>query len=162
MLIDRSMESFMTVPVSGVFEAHLAVTNLDLAIAFYRDTVGLHLAHTSTLPRAAFFWVGSAGKSMLGLWEGEPLPFHKIRHTAFEVALSDLRDAPARLKKAGVIPLDFDGLPTNEPVVLAWMPAASIYFNDPDGNLLEFIAMLPDTPQPEAGVVRWSEWKKRF
>src|SRR5258708_4349582 len=150
----------MTTSLSGIFEAHLSVTNLDLAIVFYRDTVGLQLAHTSTLPRAAFFWVGSAGKSMLGLWEGGPLPFHKIRPTAFEVALADLHEAPARLAKAGVVARDFDGLPSNDPVVLAWMPAASIYFNDPDGNLLEFIAMLPYAPKPEACVVRWSEWEE--
>jgi len=151
----------MTVPLSGIFEAHLSVTNLDRAIAFYRDVVGLQFAHTSDVPRAAFFWAGSAGKSMLGLWEGAPLSFHKIRHTAFEVALADLHEAPARLEKAGVVARDFDGLPSNEPVVLAWMPAASIYFNDPDENLLEFIAMLPDPPRPEAGVVRWSEWRKQ-
>jgi len=151
----------MTVPLFGIFEAHLSVTNLDRAVAFYRDVVGLQLAHSSALPRAAFFWAGSAGKSMLGLWEGAPLPFQKIRHTAFEVELADLHEAPARLAKAGVVARDFDGLPSNEPVVLAWMPAASIYFNDPDGNLLEFIAILPDAPKPEAGVVRWSEWEKQ-
>jgi lactoylglutathione lyase len=155
------MESFMTVPVSGIFEAHLPVTNLDRSIVFYRDVAGLQLAHTSATPRAAFFWVGGVGKSMLGLWEGAPLPFHKIRHTAFEAALADLHEAPARLAKAGVIARDFAGLPTNEPVVLAWMPAASIYFNDPDENLLEFIAMLPDPPKPGAGVVRWNEWNRK-
>ena len=46
-----------------------------------------------------------------------------------------------------------------EPVVLAWMPAASLYFRDPDGNLIEFLSMLPDAPQPGLGIVRWSRWK---
>jgi catechol-2,3-dioxygenase len=40
------------------------------------------------------------------------------------------------------------------------MPAASLYFDDPDGNMLEFISMLPDAPQPELGVVSWSRWKQ--
>ena len=40
----------------------------------------------------------------------------------------------------------------------SWMPAASLYFNDPDGNLLEFIAMLPEAQRPEMGIVTWSEW----
>jgi catechol 2,3-dioxygenase-like lactoylglutathione lyase family enzyme len=38
------------------------------------------------------------------------------------------------------------------------MPAASIIFDDPDGNLLEYIAVLPDPPHPELGIARWSEW----
>jgi lactoylglutathione lyase len=46
-------------------------------------------------------------------------------------------------------------------VVLAWMPAASLYFRDPDGNLIEFLAMLPDRAEPQLGVVRWSQWAGR-
>jgi hypothetical protein len=33
------------------------------------------------------------------------------------------------------------------------MPAASVFFHDPDGHLLEYLAMLPHQPRPEAGVV---------
>jgi lactoylglutathione lyase len=65
------------------------------------------------------------------------------------------------LRAAGVTPLDFAGNPTEEPVVLAWMPAGSLYFRDPDGNLIEFLAMLPDPPEPKLGVVCWSAWCKR-
>ena len=36
---------------------------------------------------------------------------------------------------------------TERPMVFAWMPALSIYFTDPDGHSLEFIAMLPDDPR---------------
>ena len=49
--------------------------------------------------------------------------------------------------------------PAGEPVVFGWMPALSIYFTDPDGHLLEYLAMLPDSPRPEAGVVPYSDWK---
>jgi len=38
------------------------------------------------------------------------------------------------------------------------MPAASIYFNDPDGHLLEFIAILPGKARPQLGVVSLDEW----
>jgi lactoylglutathione lyase len=38
------------------------------------------------------------------------------------------------------------------------MPAAALYFCDPDRNLLEFIAMLPDEPQPELRIVSWKQW----
>jgi hypothetical protein len=58
-------------------------------------------------------------------------------------------------------PLDFYGEPTEEPVVLAWVPAASIYFRDPDNNLLEFITVLPDPPDREIGVLSWDEWLHR-
>jgi len=51
-------------------------------------------------------------------------------------------------------PRDLAGLPTQEPVVLAWMPAASVYFRDPDNNLLEFMTMLTDPPRPDPGVLR--------
>jgi len=64
-----------------------------------------------------------------------------------------------RLREANVIPLDFNAEPTDEPVVFAWMPAASLFFHDPDGNLLEFLSMLPDTPKSDLGVVGWSHWK---
>jgi lactoylglutathione lyase len=56
------------------------------------------------------------------------------------------------------VPLDFNDQPTDEPSVLAWIPAASVYFNDPDGHLLEYIAMLPQDPQPDGGVVKYSAW----
>jgi len=45
--------------------------------------------------------------------------------------------------------------------VLAWMPAASIYFRDPDNNLLEYITVLPDPPDRDLGVVSWNEWLHR-
>lgn len=34
----------------------------------------------------------------------------------------------------------------------------SMFFRDPDGELLEYIAMLPEPPQPERGVVPWQVW----
>jgi hypothetical protein len=56
--------------------------------------------------------------------------------------------------------MDFWGRPTTEPVVIAWMPAMAIYFSDPDGNSLEFIAMLDEPPHPELGVVALSQYRK--
>jgi lactoylglutathione lyase len=89
------------------------------------------------------------GNSMLGLWEVGTGPQRLNLHLAFKVDLQELLDAPARLRAAGVVPLDFSGRSTEEPVVLAWMPAASLYFRDSDGNMLEFLSMLPDPLQPE-------------
>jgi hypothetical protein len=38
------------------------------------------------------------------------------------------------------------------------MPAAAVYFRDPDGHMLEYLAMLDEPARPGAGVVTWSEW----
>jgi hypothetical protein len=45
-----------------------------------------------------------------------------------------------------------------EPSVLAWMPAAAVYFRDPDGHLLEYLAMLDDEPMASAGIIPYSRW----
>ena len=148
-------------PIRDLFEAHLTVGDLERSMAFFGDTLGLKLARVFPDRRAAFYWIGGPGSSMLGLWETGPAPQRMSLHVAFTVELSDLLNAPQRLRAANVAPLDFDGNPTDEPVVLAWMPAASLYFHDPDGNLLEFLAMLPDNPQPEMGVIKWTEWMRR-
>jgi hypothetical protein len=37
-------------------------------------------------------------------------------------------------------------------------PALAVYFLDPDGHLLEYIAMLEDEPRPDEGVVAWRAW----
>jgi lactoylglutathione lyase len=144
-----------------LFEAHLTVSELDRAVAFYRDLLSLPLARVFPDRNVAFFWIAAPGKAMLGLWEAKTMPMSMSLHVAFQVALSDLHDAPARLQKAGVQPRDLASLPTDEPVVLAWMPAAAVYFRDPDNNLLEFITMLPDPPRPDLGVLPWSDWLRR-
>jgi lactoylglutathione lyase len=143
-----------------LFEAHLTVASVDASMAFYRDRVGLELAHVTPARHAAFFWIGARGRTMLGLWAAGAAPQKTTAHIAFAAALDDVLAAPATLKAAGITPLDFDGLPAHEPVVLGWMPAASIYFLDPDGHLLEYIAMLDEAPRPDAGVVPWQAWTR--
>ena len=77
----------------------------------------------------------------------------------FEVKIEDLLAVPQRLRAAGVAAMGGRHEPIDEPVVFSWMPAASVFFDDPDSNLLEYIAMLDDEPQPELGLLlSWSEW----
>ena len=149
------------IPIADLFEAHLTVSELGRAVVFYRDLLALPVARIFPERKVAFFWIGDPGKAMLALWEVGTMPMSISLHVAFQVALSDLHEAPARLQKAGIQPRDLAGLPTEEPVVLAWMPAASVYFRDPDNNLLEFITMLPDPPRPDLGVLPWSDWLRR-
>jgi lactoylglutathione lyase len=54
--------------------------------------------------------------------------------------------------------LSFEEEETSEPSVLGWMPAASVYFHDPDGHLLEYLVLLEEEPRPGVGVVPYSEW----
>jgi len=149
------------IPIRALFETHLTVADLQRAMSFYGDTLGLKLAKVFPDRKAAFYWIGNVGESMLGIWETGSAPQRMSLHIAFTVELPDLLNAPQRLRAAGIIPLDFSGEPTDEPVVLAWMPAASLYFRDPEGNLLEFLAMLPDPPRPKLGVLGWAEWTHR-
>ena len=146
--------------VDGLFEVHLSVADLDRAIAFYRDVVGLRLALVESAGQVAFFWIGPSGSAMLGLWSAGAAPQKLTSHTAFRVGIGEVLAAPRALCAAGVTPLDFYGRPTDQPSVFAWMPAASVFFTDPDGNLLEYIAMLPDQPRPEFGIAPWRMWER--
>jgi len=138
------------------FEAHLTVSDVARATDFYTGRLGLTLAYT-VKGEAAFLWIGSPGQAMLGLWRSSA-PQQMILHVAFRATVQAVTEAPATLRAAGITPLDFDGHETDEACVLAWMPAVSIYFRDPDGHLLEYVAMLAQQPRPDLGVVPLSRW----
>ena len=149
------------IPIQSLFETHLTVVNLRRSMNFYGKTLGLEEAAVFDEPKVAFYWIGGRGHSMLGLWEVGGGPQRMGLHLALAVGLPDLLQAAGKLRASGVIPLDFARKPTEEPVVLAWMPAAAIYFHDPDGNLLEYISMLPEAPRADLGVVPWSVWTEK-
>jgi lactoylglutathione lyase len=131
-------------------------------MAFYSEVLGLELAHIDKERNIAFFWIGERGRSMLGLWAGSSSPNVMQLHLAFRMELVDLLHWWQQLINAGVVPLDFFGMPAAEPSVIGWMPAASIFFRDPDNHLLELLAMLPDAPRPSAGIVSYSTWQQKI
>ena len=145
---------------TGLFEAHLTVSDLSRALAFYRDVVDLELAFESPERGAAFLWVGPPGHSMLGLWEVEHAPQHLSLHLALRTSLADVLGACDHLRSVGVTPLSFFATETDEPSVIGWMPAAAVFFRDPDGHLLEYLAMLDAEPRPDFGILPWSQWPK--
>ena len=51
---------------------------------------------------------------------------------------------------------------TSKLAVIGWMPAALVFLNDPGGDLLEYVAMLPHEPRPDAGVVPYGDWLARW
>jgi lactoylglutathione lyase len=145
-------------PIDGLFEAHVTVSDLGRATAFYRDVVGLAVAEELRDRGAAFLWIGGPGAAMLGLWSLGSAPVGLVTHVAFSTTLEHVLDACARLRSIGVVPLSFFAAETDEPSVIAWMPAAAVYFRDPDGNLLEYLAMLDEPARPDLGIVTWSQW----
>ena len=59
---------------------------------------------------------------MIGLWEAGMGPQRMNLHVAFSVDLDNLLQAADRLREANIIPLDFAGEPTDEPVVFVGCP----------------------------------------
>jgi lactoylglutathione lyase len=145
------------VSVRGLFETHLTVADLPRSVAFYRDVVGLPVALEVPERGAAFHWIGQPGQAMLGLWSIGSAPMNMQLHIAFGMSLPDVLAAPERLRSHGIQPLSFFGEPADEPSVIGWMPAAAIYFHDPDRHQLEYLAMLDSPARPELGIVPWSQ-----
>lgn len=146
--------------ITGLFETHLTVADLGRSVGFYRDVLGLPLAHTVPERRVAFFWVGAPGNAMLGLWEA-PGPLGLRLHLAFQMPVADILQAVDGLRTANITPRDFGSAPCETPCVIGWMPAIALFFTDPDGHSLEFLSMLPGPPRPELGVVSWPEWQEQ-
>ena len=144
--------------VTGLFETHLTVSDLDRSIEFYRETVGLPLALELRERGAAFFWIGGPGEAMLGLWSIGSAPMASHCTSRSTVSLDDVLAACDALRSNGVTPLSFFATETTEPSVIGWMPAAAVYFRDPDGHLIEYLAMLDEPARPERGIVPWSDW----
>ena len=146
--------------IKGLYETHLFVENLERSIDFYKNILGLQQCYFEAQRRAAFFWIGKPQEAMLGLWE-KPKDEIDKRHFAFRCDVEDvLNHSVEFLKQHNLNPYNFLKDGKEIPMVFAWMPAVAIYFNDPDGHALEFIAILNGKPRPELGVIDYEEWLK--
>jgi lactoylglutathione lyase len=146
--------------VGRLFETHRTVSDLGRSVAFCGEHVGRSLVLELPERGAAFFWVGWPGEAMLGLRSLGSAPISVSLHVAFKAILKEVLRACDRLRHMGVMPLASFATETNEPSVIGWMPAAAVYFRDPDGHLLEYLAMLDPEPRPEHGVLPWSQWQR--
>ena len=144
--------------ITGLYETHIHVADLERSIEFYRDVLGLEFAHLEAERRAAFFWIGQTRQQMLGVWE---IPANQIRreHFAFSTTLEKMRQARQYLLDLGLEPRNFLNTDDGQPQVFGWMPAVAIYFRDPDDHSLELIAVLSDEPRPDLGIIPWAEWE---
>ncbi|MBB3595376.1 lactoylglutathione lyase [Rhizobium sp. BK529] len=147
--------------IQGIYETHLTVTDLKTSIPFYRDILGLELAAEFPERRIAFFWVNGKRNAMLGLWETGTAPLKMRLHMAFRLSQEEMMRAPALLIDKGLKPHGFHGELITEPIVIGWVPALSLYFNDPDGHSIEFLSVLGDEPDSAFGMRSYTEWRAR-
>ena len=157
----------------GLFEAHLDVIDLERSVAFYESVLGLEVvargeadgsradAHSRTARRFALLWVGGRGNAMLGLWERRSVDVPP-QHIAFEVHVAELSSLVTVLGARGIAFRDFFQRTSGDPTVFGFIPAASVYFDDPDGHVLELLARLDGPPRPELGIITWTEWAQRI
>jgi lactoylglutathione lyase len=145
-----------------LYETHLPVANTEKSRQFYTEVVGLDFAYHDPTRDIVFLWVGTKRRSMLGLWGPTTLYGENDQRCHFAIALSlpELHEAGQRLNGLGVPTSNFAGQTTKEPSVIGWMPSAQLYFRDPDGHSVEFVALLDDRPRP-AFIGSLSDWQNR-
>ncbi len=117
-------------PIKGVYEIAIRVKNLARAELFYVDVLGLKEGLRDEQRNWLFLYAGgNAGMVVLQEDKGD----WPKQHFAFTVREADLDDAQKILREKGV--------EVSAPVVHQWMNSVSLYFDDPDGNALELIAL---------------------
>lgn len=143
--------------ITGLFETHIRVRNLEQSMKFYEEVIGLEIGTFEPNRRLAIYWI-IKGQSMLGLWEVPENQWFK-NHFAFTTDLEKMQTIRETLEHHGLRWRNFLDDDSGSLHVFGWMPAVSVYFTDPDGNSLEILAMLPDDPKPELGVIPWEQWE---
>ncbi|MGB6778613.1 VOC family protein [Planococcus citreus] len=149
--------------INGLYEAHLPVRDLKRSIEFY-TSLELELAYET--PKLAFFWIVK-GQSWVGLWETDKVetPYHpSLRHIAFHVDIGAIRNAKVWLADRGIEGRTAFGFsPEEQPVILPNRPYAhaAVYFHDPDGNSLEFIAPLDFKVEEEFDMMSLAQWDQK-
>ena len=133
-----------------LYETHLPVASTKTSARFYQEIVGLEFGYRDPGRDIVFLFIGTGKASMLGLW-GPTTTYGRDPHRchfAIAISLPELLAVGKRLNGMGVSTRNFAGEETTEPSVIGWMPSAQLYFRDPDGHSLEFIALLDDPPDP--------------
>ena len=117
------------IEISGVYEVAIKVSDLERAERFYRDVLGLEVGLREETRRWVFLRAGGlAGMVVLQEDRGE----WPKQHFAFTIAEDGLGRAADELGRKGVSMIG--------PVEHDWIPARSVYFQDPDGHDLELCA----------------------
>lgn len=112
----------------------------------------------------SLFWI-EEGKNWLGLWGCHEVktPYHpSVRHIAFTVSYEDLKSSVKWLQSLDIDAMPFGKRQTVEPFVRPYQGNASVYFQDPDGNSLEFISFIDVPPEQKfvKKVLSLKEWEQ--
>lgn len=114
--------------IQSIYETHLHIRNLEKAIDFYQNKLGLALAKRLSKRRIAFFWVGESKEQMLGLWEVHINEEFETKHFAFRVDLEFLKTSKLWLEKRGIEVVGSQGKGNREPIVQRWMRLQAYIF----------------------------------
>ncbi|MCA9823393.1 MAG: VOC family protein [Dehalococcoidia bacterium] len=152
----------------GINHLALVCSDMERTVDFYSNTLGMPLVKTIELPGGmgqhfffdigngdclAFFWFPNAPKAAPGIASPEGVPgiggeivtaHASMNHVAFDVAPEKMEEYRQRLKDKGVkvsMILNHDNSPSQvSKEVTDDVFVRSMYFQDPDGILLEFAA----------------------
>jgi catechol-2,3-dioxygenase len=117
-------------PIRGVYEVAIRVKDLSKAEQFYLDVLDLEIGLRDEKRNWLFLRAGGdAGMVVLQEDKGE----WPLQHFAFTINECDIEPAATMLRERGV---EVEG-----PVFHEWMNSTSLYFDDPDGNALELLAV---------------------
>ncbi len=129
--------------IKGLGEVSIRVKDLDAMLKFYEGVIGLELLRRDE--SFAFFRIaaGYGGHSQnLALFDVTNRDFLEakslllspeqttLHHIALNISLKDYESERSRLEGLGLNVLATDH---------AWLHVRSLYFSDPEGNLLEFV-----------------------
>ncbi len=150
----------------GLYEVHLAVTDVGRSIDFYVEKLGFELGFGGRDgPSALLRFIDGDTRWMLGLFQVDSVTRRHAAdcHISFRISEEDIDGMIPYLRERGVEAIHPPTAPQQgpmyEPMVHGWMPAAAVFFVDPDGHLLELIADLSDEPRPDFQYRSLSEWR---
>lgn len=150
----------------GIYEVHLPVTDVGRSVDFYVEKLGFRLAFGERGEGSVLLLYEAGGtRWMLGLFRVDEIRHRHPaeHHVAFRVAAADADRMMAWLEERGIRPAHPPTAPEQgamrEPIVHGWMPAAAVFFRDPDGHLLELIAELDQEPRPDVAYCPLGEWR---
>lgn len=121
------------IPIRGVYEVAIRVSDLSRSEAFYCQTLGLKVGLRDEQRNWLFLRAGESSGMIVLQEEHGPWP---TQHLAFTVRESEIETSAKQLREYG--------LAVEGPVFHDWIPARSVYFEDPDGHALELCAVLTE------------------